>query len=180
MKEGRLLSIMGLCGVMIWSLIFVMISCSKNQSENAKNLAQKALLATVDNPESIEIIAISQPDSIFGREYITQEEKMNLGMALIKVNQKVMQATNNLQDFDSPDADVSSLMQRQMAAASALRTLTPSGLKMPKGSQEFSGWKIKVEYKGISSNGISYHSEFWCFMDEDAQCVLNSFEIPII
>ena len=45
--------------------------------------------------------------------------------------------------------------------------------------QPFSGWKVKVDFEGVDTDGRSYHSEYWFILDKEAQCVVKSFEIPL-
>lgn len=77
-------------------------------------------------------------------------------------------------------------MKRQMEAMTALRPLMLSGeLKSvsDESSQErktFSGWKVKIEYEATDSDGQPYRSEYWFIMDKEAQCVIRSFEIPLL
>ena len=106
---------------------------------------------------------------------------MNLAMAMIKVNKRVMDETDNLEDVDKPSKEVTSLMERQMSAVSALRSVSPFSTDKPsKDKKDFTGWKVKVEYTAKSSQGVPYHSEFWCIIDKEAEVVINSFEIPIL
>ena len=158
--------------------------CSDNIENKAQDMAKKALMASVDNPESVKIVGISKPDSVFGREYVTMKEKMALSVAMMKISRRFMEDT----DFDNPDAEshmMSGQMKRQMDAMTALRSLMVSGELKPIGdesSQErkpFSGWKVKVEYEATDSDGQSYRSEYWFIMDKEAQCVIRSFEIPL-
>ena len=85
-------------------------------SENkAQDMARKALMALVDNPESVKIVGISKPDSVFGREYVTMKEKMALSMAMMKISRRFMENT----DFDNPDSEchgMSGQMKCQMDA----------------------------------------------------------------
>ena len=132
----------------------------------------------MDNPKSVKIIGISQPDSVFGREYITMDEKMSISMAMMKINEKVMNLTDGLENFNPDDKEISVLMERQIEAMSVLRSLTPQvndGV-----TKSFTGWKVKIEYEGIDSGGKSYHSEYWFILDKKAQCVIKSFEIPLM
>ena len=68
----------------------------------------------------------------------------------------------------------------------ALRSLMVTGELKPTGdeaSQErkpFSGWKVKIEYEATDSDGQPYRSEYWFIMDKEAQCVIRSFEIPLL
>ena len=107
--------------VLFWSGMFYFVGCSDNLDGRAAYMAEKALRASVDNPESIRILAVSRPDSVFGHTYITQEEKMALSMAMVEINRKVMEATDGLEDFDPDDKETAALMERQMSAMSTRR-----------------------------------------------------------
>ena len=159
--------------------------CSGNSENKVQDMAKKALMASVDNPESVKIVGISKPDSVFGREYVTMKEKMALSVAMMKISRRFMEDT----DFDNPDSEchgMSGQMKRQMDAMTALRSLMVTGELKPTGdeaSQErkpFSGWKVKIEYEATDSDGQPYRSEYWFIMDKEAQCVIRSFEIPLL
>lgn len=176
-KLGALL----VCAVLLWgSIIFV--ACSHSPKDRVKEVAIKALEASVERPGTIKVIAVSKVDSVFGREYVSQEEKMAVSMAMMKINEKVMKATNGFETFDIGDKEVAELMERQMAAASVLRSLMPYDELVDHGAHSggFSGWKVKIEYEALSASGKPYRSEYWFILDKDAVCVVKSFEIPLI
>lgn len=181
MKQGKKLLILPAVAV----LLGMGTGCSDNSGNKAQDIAQKALMASVDNLESVKIVGISKPDSVFGREYVTMKEKMALSVAMMKISRRFMEDTG----FDNPNAEchgMSGQMKRQMEAMTALRPLMLSGeLKSvsDESSQErktFSGWKVKIEYEATDSDGQPYRSEYWFIMDKEAQCVIRSFEIPLL
>ena len=55
----------------------------------ARNMAKKALMASVDNRNPVKIVGISKSDSVFGREYVTMKEKMALSVAMMKISHQV-------------------------------------------------------------------------------------------
>ena len=91
--------------------------------KKAVRVAQTALYASVDNPESVKVVAVSEPDSVFGRCYIDDDEKMAIAVSMMKVNEKVMSQTDGLRDLDFEDSSVTDLVSRQMSAMGALRSL---------------------------------------------------------
>lgn len=180
MKQGKKLLILPAVAV----LLGMGTGCSGNSGNKAQDIARKALMASVDNPESVKIVGISKPDSVFGREHVTMKEKMALSVAMMKISRRFMEDT----DFDNPDSEchgMSEQMKRQMDAMTALRSLMVSGELKPIGdesSQErkpFNGWKVKIEYEATDSDGQPYRSEYWFIMDKEAQCVIRSFEVPL-
>lgn len=162
---GSLISLV----VMILLLTFLS-HCDKPIEYKAPELAEKALYASVDRPETVEIINFSKADSIFGRNYVNEDEKVEIAMILMKAGQKLM--PDSL-DFDDPR--FSELVDRQMKASTVLRTLmTPN-----EPTQNHTGWRVKIEYKARTKSDMPYHAEMWFILDKDADCVLNTFEIPL-
>lgn len=123
MRPGMKLSILLVSAVLLWGGTFCLMSWADNPKVKAQEVARKALLALVPNPESIKIHAISETDSVFGREYISTEEKMGISMAMMKVNEQVMKATDDFENLDMVDKELSVLMERQMSAMSTLRSM---------------------------------------------------------
>lgn len=179
MKPGTKLAILLGGAVVVWGLIALGLWWCNSPVRRAPEVAKTALYASVDNPESIKVIAVSRPDSVFGRCYINEDEKLAIATAMMKVNEQVMKHTDGLRNFDFEDNTVTELVTRQMSALSALRSLV--GYELPGAPQKpFSGWKVKIEYEAVSESGSPYRSEYWFILDRKAQCVVNSFEIPVI
>ena len=60
MKQGKKLLILPAVAV----LFGMVTGCSGNSENKAQDIAQKALMASVDNPESVKIVGISKPVSM--------------------------------------------------------------------------------------------------------------------
>lgn len=179
MKPGIKLTILLVSAAVLWGTIFFVGCSSNNPKKRAKAIAEKALLASVDSPESVTVKAISDPDSVFGRQYVTDDERMAIAMAMVNINKKVMADTDGLSNFDFNNAETTELMERQMSALSVLRSLID--FREPsKGKDHFSGWKVKIEHESVSTNGKPCHGEYWFILNKDADCVINSFEIPLL
>lgn len=180
MKPGMKLAILLISCIALWGGIFFFACRSNNPKERARLVAEKSLMACVDCPETVEIKAFSEADSVFGREYITLDERVSIATAMMKISSRVMEQTDNMENVDFQDAELAGLMERQMSAMSALRSLTgmfPEESDKPK---PFTGWKVKVEYEAKTVDGKPYHSEYWFIIDKNADCVIKSFEIPLL
>ena len=179
MKPELKMTILLVCGAFIWGTIFFVGCSANNPKKRAKALAEKALFESVANPESVTVKAVSEPDTVFGREYVTDEEQMAIAVAMVNINKKVMADTQDLSNLDLSNQVTTELMERQMSAMSVLRSLAaphkPGEPKPP-----FNGWKVKIEYEALSANGNPYHSEYWFILNKDADYVINSFEIPLL
>ncbi len=178
MKQQKILILL-LAGIILaGGAIAFLLKDNTPPKDRGKEVAEKALLASVDCPETVKILAVSTPDSVFGRDYITQEEKMAISVAMMKVNEKVMKETDGFENMDFEDKAMSSLMERQMSVMSVVRNLVFT--ESPNDKKPFSGWKVKIEYEAESADGTPYRSEYWFILDKDAVCVVKSFEIPLL
>lgn len=179
MKASVKIAVISTLSLVICAIFIIAGLFLSGPEKIAVKSAKSALLASVDNPESVSILAISKADSVYGRDYVTDEEKADLTMAMMKVNDLVMQKTDNLQNFDPESTEIGELMSRQMTAMSVMRNLLHSGIIQNK-DRRFTGWKIKVDFEAVSEYGNKYHSEYWFILDKTGSHVIRSFEIPII
>ena len=99
MRTGMKIWIILASIVLFWGGVFCFVCCSDNLENRATDMAEKALRASVHNPESIRIMGISKPDSVFGHTYITQEEKMALSMAMVEINRMLSTSINGVRAF---------------------------------------------------------------------------------
>jgi len=180
MRPGMKLAILLISGVLIWGGLFFFACRSNNPKERARLVAEKSLMACVDCPETVEIKAFSDADSVFGREYITLDERVAIATAMMKISSNVMERTENMENINFEDVELAGLMERQMSALSALRSLTGLVPDDPDKPRSFTCWKVKVEYEAKTADGKPYRSEYWFILDKDADCVIRSFEIPLL
>ena len=123
MKPGMKLTILLVTAVCFWSGLFYFASCSDHPEKRAVEIAERALKATVDNPESIQIKGISKADSVFGKEYVNPHEKAALSMHLMQYGHKLMEETDYFQNIDKDDIAMSDQVTRQLDAMTTLRAL---------------------------------------------------------
>lgn len=178
MKQQKVLGLLLASLVLAGGITAFLLKDSSSPKDLAKEVAEKALLASVDRPETVKIHVVSMPDSVFGRDYITQEEKMAISMAMMKVNEKVMKETDGFEKMDFGDKAMADLMERQMSVMSVIRSL--ASYETHNSKKPFSGWKVKIEYEAESTDGAPYCSEYWFILDKEAVCVVKSFEIPLM
>lgn len=140
-------------------MLVACVSCSEKPNDLAVKVAEKALMATVDHPESVKILGFSKADSVFGKNYVTMEERMALSVMMMKINEQVMKTTNNFEDFNPDNREMNELVERQMEAMTTLRALVAFGDIQPevhgqkKPQAPFSGWKVKVEVEAPNAEG---------------------------
>lgn len=130
---------------------------------------------SVESPDGFSITAISEPDSAFGVNYLSQHEVNSVTALMQSVTAVIMERTNNMTAFDPDDHYVMSLAERQMKAMADLRTMVYKTNE--KG--EWSGWKIRVDYEAKDKYGETYRAERWLFFDKDGKTIHKSFELPL-
>ena len=138
-------------------------------------LAEENIRMSVESPDGFSITAISEPDSAFGVNYLTQHEVNSVTALMQSVTAVIMERTNNMTAFDPDDHYVMSLAERQMKAMADLRTMVYKTNE--KG--EWSGWKVRVDYEAKDKYGETYRAERWLFFDEDGKTIHKSFELPL-
>ena len=129
------------------------IKLYKSPREKAILLANKALMATVDNPSTVQIT---------------------------NIHKKMMKETNGLEDLLTKNRQATEMMHRQMSAMATLRSLMPMEEPHAGAPKSFNGWKVKITYQAKSPLGKSYRSQHWFILDKDAKFVSKSFEVPMV
>lgn len=181
MKPGALIKFILTATVLFWGGVVCFIYFTGRPQKRAVDVAKTALMATVDNPESVRIKGISKVDSVFGREYVNRNERMALSVTLMKLGQEMMKEDcmenigTGLEHWETPQQ-----VKRRMEAMTALRELVGTGMLENDKPKPFNGWKVKIEYEAKAIDGNPYRSEYWCILDKKANCVVKSFEIPLL
>ena len=186
MKPGMKIIIMLVTAVSFWGGLFYFASCSGRPEKRAVEIAERALKATVDNPESIQIKGISKADSVFGKEYVNQHAKGCPFHALDAVRPQVDGGNGLLPEPRKDDTAMSDQVTRQLDAMTNLRALIAYGEleganpQKAKEKKPFNGWKVKIDFEAKTLKGKPYHSEYWFILDKEAEIVVKSFEIPLL
>ena len=165
--------------VAIITVVFVVLASCDSPSKAASKAAKIALMASVDNPESVEIQAISKPDSIFGQRYVTEKEMTAIGELMMKASDSISRAAGGLETIGLDNPQLNNLMTRQMSAMSVMRGMMFT-LDDDKSKKDFSGWKVKIVYQAKGKEGYTYKSEFWAILDKTGEHVVKSFEVPLL
>lgn len=153
--------------------VLMMVSC--DSKERITSLAETDVIEHTDCQGNPEILGISEPDSAFGTGYLSQKEKEGMMSVMQKVTETIMKRTKGMTEFNPDDKYVIDLAERQMKAMSELRSTIYDSDK--KG--EWSGWKVRVDYRAKGKNDVEYKAERWLFIDKDGKEVVRSFDIPL-
>lgn len=181
MKPGALIKFILIATVLFWGGVAGFVYYTNQPQKRAVDVAKTALMAIVDNPESVQIKGISKVDSVFGREYVNRNEQMTLSVTLMKLGQEMMKG-DCLESIgtDPEHWELPKQVKQRMEAMTALRELVCIGMLESNKPKPFNGWKVKIEYEAKTADGNPYRSEYWCILDKKANCVVKSFEIPLL
>lgn len=163
--------------IILLYLAFMLLAFSSCGSRTGKlqDKAKENLVASLDYPKQLKIMAISEPDSAFGAYYFSKEEMKGMISVMSKVTDKLMEKTDKVKDFSQLDANTAGLARKQMNAAAEVQDVIYRNA--PKG--KFSGWKVKIDYQCVDRDGITYRAERWIFIDKQGENVVKSFELPL-
>ena len=95
------------------AVLLGMTACT-DKSQQMVKLAEMSLCQSVGEGSEVKILGVSEPDSAFGTDYLTPEEKKAVMGTMKKVTDQIMSRTQNMTAFDPNDTYVIGLAERQM------------------------------------------------------------------
>ena len=168
MRTIKYLSLAMLC-------VAAMTSC-QSREDKIKSLITENFTQTLDEPSSLKILSIAQPDSAFGLRYFTSKEKGLVFKSMKEATECLMERTCFMTAPNMNDDYAMTIADLEMQVSSNVygSMLGDS----PKGA--FSGWKVRTVYTAKSKYGCDYQAERWCFIDKDCKTVIKYFDLPIV
>lgn len=186
MKDKKLMiicsSIFGIIFIIV-AVVYIITCIHRNRPEAiAIESAKTALFSVASRPDSIKILSILKPDSVFGREYASDEEKVELTLLLLQSNDSLLKQTKDFDSYDPDDDRLNDIMERNMETSTSIRNLLKNNLGSLTNPQKrtFTGFRVKIEVTGISEFGNRFHSQYWFITDKTGKHVVNTFEIPVL
>jgi len=168
MKTIKYLSLAMLC-------VAVMTSC-QSREDKIKSLVTENFIQTLDEPASLKILSIAQPDSAFGLHYYTSKEKGLVFKSMKEATECLMERTSFMTAPNMNDSYAMTIADLEMQVSSNVYGSMLGD--NPKGA--FSGWKVRAAYTAKSKYGCYYQAERWCFIDKDSKTVIKYFDLPIV
>ena len=139
-------------------LLALLLLASCDRKGRMASVAEENIFLMADYPEGLVIKAVSEPDSAFGINYLSQHEVNSMAGLLKQVTEVIMERT-----------------KRQMHAMTELRDM----IYKTHEKGEWSGWKLRVDYESDNGEGLKRRAERWFFFDKDGKTILRSFELPL-
>lgn len=156
-------------------LAAVMVACnSGDNTEKMKSTCEEQIRASLDYPDELKIISVSEPDSAFGVNYFSMEEMTDIAKTMQEVSDKLVSSTNGMTTYNPGDFYVNDLASRQLAASATIGKMVMNNGQKGK----FSGWKMVVEYQTKGANGIEIRGKRWLFFTKDGSSIFHTFDIP--
>ena len=148
------------------AVLLAMTACTDKSLQMVK-LSELSLRQSLGENSDVKILGYSEPDSTFGTNYLTPDEKKAVMGTMKKVTDQIMSRTN--------DTYVIGLAERQMRANSDLRQMLFDCDK--KG--DWSGWKVKIDYEVHDGHEQNYRAERWFFLDKEGSVIFKTMEFPL-
>ena len=82
-------------GLLIGTVLLLSISSCTNRQHKVIELAEAHLEQSINDSGKLRIISVSDPDSVFGTIYFTEQEQKNIMGIMAQVTQSIMKRTNN-------------------------------------------------------------------------------------
>ena len=168
MKTIKFLSLAMLC-------VAAMSSCTSRDSK-IQYLVSEHFSQTLDEPTTLKIESVLQPDSAFGLRYFTPKEKGLIFKSVKDATECLMERTNYMMDPNMNDAYAMTIADMEMQVSANLYGNLLG--EAPKGA--FSGWKVRTSYTAKSKYGCYYKAQRWFFIDKDCKSVIKYFDLPIV
>ena len=156
------------------AVLLAMTACT-DKSQQMVKLSELSLRQSLGENSDVKILGYSEPDSTFGTNYLTPDEKKAVMGTMKKVTDQIMSRTQNMTAFDPNDTYVIGLAERQMRASSDLRQMLFDCDK--KG--DWSGWKVKIDYEVHDGHEQNYCAERWFFLDKEGSVIFKTMEFPL-
>lgn len=128
-----------------------------------------------DNPDRLKVGAVSEPDSAFGKYFLSDKDKEHIYSYMRRVTDTIMKRTRNMQEWNPEDAYVAGLAERQMRASAELR----NSLYASNRKEAFSGWKAHVAYSAYNHQGEPYRAVRWYYLDKKGKQVIRFVDFPL-
>lgn len=159
--------------LMALALIAVLKPSKSGEIERIQDLACASLMLNSSNPDSVEIISISEPDSVFQGQPVPPEVLDAISDSLMNVNDKVSMQWAAAGKTIQNDPYLMELLSLSARAHTFLNAFPVSATKGP-----HNGWKVEVAYTTVMPSGHKICATHWAFIDKSGKIVFNSFDIP--
>lgn len=152
-------------------------SCTENSGGKKKEtlaVAEECIRLLAESPESVRILAFSEPDSVFGGIFFSDEELRSILDNVTALNDRLF--SGSVKDIDFDDPKVCARLQRGASVSGVIQ----DQMLNPRDSGTFSGWKVKAIYECLDQFGDTVRNERYFIFDKDMNHIIHSFEIPIL
>lgn len=162
-------------------LMMLLTSCGDNDREDKRKqtqeIAVESLRLVTGNPHSLNVIAFSEMDSVFGNNYFSNDEMQQILQNTMSFSDRMFGENSMDVDFSDPRNEAKFM---RMSSLSELAKNMMYGLAESAEEPEFSGWKLKALYEYVDKYNDTIKNERYFIFDKEQKYILHSFDIPIL
>ncbi len=172
------LSLVGIIMLLVATAVIILTSdrIKPLKKREIEKTAVDALKIKLDNPSSLKVLDISEPDSVFTNRLCPENEMMELSERFLRYSLNIIQDSQEGNFKDDNDSYLY-LMDRFSESSNAITKIN-NMLEKPQGNH--CGWRVKVKYQAIDKSNTPFTSEAWFIFDKEKNHILNSFDISVL
>lgn len=175
MQRKLLWGALSIVAIIILFGAFIILCCGSysKKSEDERTVRNALRLKYGDN--TLKILDISEPDSVFYNRMCPEDEVMELSERFLTYSMTIMQDSQT-ELLTQGNDECKCKMDRYSATSNTLNILNKM-LEKPAGKH--CGWRVKVKYQTVDDSGTPYVTETWYIFDRRKKHIINSFDICI-
>lgn len=164
-------------GLVVLSILLIsFLFKGKCTGDKAETTAIAALKMQVEKPQTLKILHVSKPDSVFRNRLCPDHEVIEMSSRFLDYSMTLMDDPENMKsDFKNPA--YMAAMERFSENSATMEKLNRMLESEP---GEFCGWRVKVNYTANDRSNTTYKAEKWFIFDKNKTHILNSFDVPML
>ena len=175
MQRKLLWGALSIVAIIILFGAFIILCCGSysKKSEDERTVRNALRLKHGDN--TLKILDISEPDSVFYNRMCPEDEVMELSERFLTYSMTIMQDSQTELLADGNVA-YRCKMDRFSDTSNAINSLNEM-LEKPAGRH--CGWRVKARYQTVDDSNTPYVAETWFIFDRRKKHIINSFDFYI-
>jgi len=165
-------------GLAMFAFVGAKMICSGgfcgSKTDPTEKMAIETLRMKLGNPESLKILAVSKPDSVFQNRYCPEAEAIELSSIYLDYTMQLMDSTMSESFYE----DYESEKMKRLSDASQSISILNDMLEREQG--KFCGWRVRVKYELAEENQEKFESMAWFIFDPEKKLIYKTFDFPLL
>lgn len=163
------------------ALSWFMFVCKPNPWKKAEITAEKALKYSYANEaESIKVLGLWKTDSIVDSNFFSEADSEQLMAIMGYLSDKTLAGFSMASDDNANDEEMIHLSELSSEASRGMDAMMKQLSRQQSPAGRFSGWKVKIAYEVVSTDGRTEALQRWFVIDPDGNSVLESYTFPYL